>query len=87
MYTIPLALFLFICAGNRITNDTMVGPTVAAINGTLLDLTFIGVRTSQAGQYTCEANVYTLRFGSMALTGQFALTVQRKLVHNVHGFC
>ena len=60
-------------------NNTMLGPPVTVRNGTLLDLTFIGVRTSQAGRYTCEA-AYSLGFGTMALTGQFVLNVQCKLV-------
>ena len=48
-------------------------------NGAVRDLNFTAIRTSQAGIYRCEADVYTTRSGNITLSGQFAFNVQREL--------
>ena len=61
------------------TNITILGTTIPVRNGAIQDLNFTAIRTSQAGRYRCEADVYTTRNGNITLAGQFSLNVKRKL--------
>lgn len=61
------------------TNLIILGNTMPVRNGAIQDLNFTAIRTSQAGTYRCEADVYTTRYGNLTLAGQFSLNVTREL--------
>ena len=72
----------FVYTGNMIessTNLIILGTTMPVGNGAVLDLNFTAIRTSQAGRYNCEADVYTTRSGNSTLSGQFSFNVKREL--------
>ena len=72
----------FAYTGNMIessTNFIILGTTMPVVNGAVLDLNFTAIRTSQAGRYSCEADVYTTRSGNNTLSGQFSFNVKREL--------
>ena len=76
----PFLSFVYI--GNRIdssTNLTSLGTTIPVRNGAVLDLNFTAIRTSQAGRYRCDADVYTTRSGNITLFEQFSFNVKREL--------
>lgn len=79
-------VFSFVYTGNRIvnsTNITILGTTIPVRNGAIQDLNFTAIRSSQAGRYRCEADVYTTRYGNITLAGQFSLNVKRELSCNL----
>ena len=82
LYCVFTPFLSFVYTGNRIvssTNIIILGTTMPVHNGAIQDLNFTAIRTSQAGRYRCEADVYTTRYGNITLAGQFSLNVKRKL--------
>ena len=80
MFFFPFLSFIY--TGNSIessTNLIILGTTMPVRNGAVRDLNFTAIRSSQAGRYRCEADVYTTRSGNITLSGQFSFNVKREL--------